>query len=47
MRRLGINEMDETHEESNRGRISAVESVRIAPGIQVSTLGENLGRWGR
>ena len=47
MQSLGINAMDKTHEESNSHWIFDVESVRVAPGIQVSTLGENLNRWGR
>ena len=47
MRSLGVNAMDKTHEESNRHWIFDVESIRVASGIQVSTLGKNLSRWGR
>ena len=47
MRHLGINKMDKTHKGGNRRWIFGVESVGVAPGIQVSILGENLGGWGR
>ena len=44
---LGTEAMEKAHEGSNRHWIFDVVSVQVARGIQISTLGENLSRWGR
>ena len=39
--------MDKMHEGGNRRWIFVEESLDVSTSIQVSTLGENLGKWGR
>ena len=42
-----INKMDKTHEGCNRRWIFVEESLDVGTGVQVFTLGENLGKCGR